>query len=122
MPTLEERLAALEGKYGTLDETLQSLFRRLDILTNVGLKKEMYDREMAENMTMLLGMVSEQQRDGREGKAHQERLEAQITSLDSRVANMERGIAALEVRMGTMETGFNAKLDAIIAMLNKGTP
>ncbi|MBV8695519.1 MAG: hypothetical protein JO183_08545 [Ktedonobacteraceae bacterium] len=76
----------------------------MGILTNVGLKKEMYDREMAENMTMLLGMVSEQQREGREAKTRQERLEAQIASLDTRLASVEQGIAT------------------IVKMLGKGTP
>jgi len=64
----------------------------------------MHDREMAENMTMLLGMVSEQQREGREAKTRQERLEAQIASLDTRLASVEQGIAT------------------IVKMLGKGTP
>jgi len=103
-PTREERLETLEAKQGTLEHTLQGVHRSLGILTNVGLKKEMYDREMAENMTMLLGMVSEQQREGREAKTRQERLEAQIASLDTRLASVEQGIAT------------------IVKMLGKGTP
>ncbi|MBV9020715.1 MAG: hypothetical protein JOZ71_08365 [Ktedonobacteraceae bacterium] len=76
----------------------------MGILTNVGLKKEMHDREMAENMTMLLGMVSEQQRERKEAKTRNERLEAQLASLDTRLASLEQGVAT------------------IIKMLGKGTP
>lgn len=104
MPTLEERLATLEAKYGTIEHELQGIHRSLGILTNVGLKKELHDKEMAENMTMLLGISSTHQREGKE-------MQREITEIKGR-------LDSIELQMSTV----NTKLDTIITMLNKGTP
>jgi len=104
------------------EDRITALERRLD---SERATQAAHNKEEAENMTMLLGMVAEQQREGREMKQSIERLDMKITSLDTRAARVERGVATLEVRLDTVEkrnATMDAKLDAILTLLNKQTP
>ena len=99
-------------------DRLDTLEQRLGALATAQAGQATQNREVSENMTILLGLATTQQEAMNEVKERIERLDMKITTLDTRVARVERGIAALEGQ----NTAMNAKLDAIIAALGKEKP
>jgi len=69
--TTEERVALLEGSLATLNRVLSA--------------QELHNRDMDHNMTILLGIASEQQLDGKAMKVDLGIVSAQIAHIESRL-------------------------------------
>ncbi|MBV9688451.1 MAG: hypothetical protein JO202_01950 [Ktedonobacteraceae bacterium] len=125
----EDRIAALEMSVSLVradtNEALQDIRTRLaaqqrslEVLTNVGTKQQLTNMELAENMTMLLGITTTHQREGKG-------MQAQLASLESRLASVERGIATMDTKITILDSRLERVeqgIATIIAMLNKGMP
>jgi hypothetical protein len=89
--TIEERLTALESDRAILNRIASEQMLRL--------------RDIEHNETLLLGMVQSQGQDIRQVKAD--------------VNDMKERLAGIESRLERMETHFDERLDALMAMVNR---
>jgi chromosome segregation ATPase len=99
-----------------------SLERQISILRGVAADQMLHNQESNRHLTMLLGIVTEQQRD-------LSTMQADISSLKSDVTVMQSDLAAIKERLATVEgalhTGFaamNERFDAIMALLSGNQP
>jgi len=119
--TTEERVTLLEGSLSTLNRVLSA--------------QELHNRDVAHNMTILLGIVSEQrldikavlasQKDGNERLAGVEdqldRLSQQVDASqkdgNERLAGVEDQLDRLSQQVDVQFTAVNQRLDALIALI-----
>ena len=94
--TTEERVTLLEGSLSTLNRVLSA--------------QELHNRDVAHNMTILLGIVSAQQLDIKAVLASQK-------DGDERLARVEDQLDRLSQQVDVQFTPVNQGLDALIALI-----
>ncbi len=84
---------------------------------------------LEENLTILLGIASGQERDIKSIQVGVMSLERRFDALEGRLYGMDHRLSALEKRFDTLEQGVNAhfeeqdkKLDQILRLLNTTIP
>lgn len=96
-------------------DRIAALEQRLDTVATIQAR---HNKEMAENLTMVLGIGTSHQREIKQ-------IHHRLGSIEQRLGAIEGRMTGIEGRMTEMNehiVGIDTKLDAIIAMLSKQTP
>jgi predicted nuclease with TOPRIM domain len=100
---IEDRVTSLEGTIG--------------ILNKIALQQMTQNREMAENVTMLAGVVASQERDIKEMKADLSNVKESLAHVEIHLAHVDSHLERLEDRFTRLETRMDERFDAIMALL-----
>ncbi len=95
--TTEERVTLLEGSLSTLNRVLSA--------------QELHNRDVAHNMTILLGIASAQQLDIKA-------IKEDLPVIKERIGYVEDQLDRLSQQVDAQFTAVNQRLDALIALIS----